>query len=321
MQGNEQGLSAEGVETQTVTTRNPVIRQGWLRTVFFLVAVTLATVVFGILGFLVVLLLNGSGTSIMDLDQSEFTANLGAGYLAILQGFAMVGIFLCLWIFRRFVDRKSIVSLGFTWGGYRRDFLAGAIWGVGLISAGFVVLFFLGNITISGYSFDPVSLLGYLALFIIVSLSEEIMIRGYVLTNLMDSMNKYVALVVSAILFFLMHGANPNMGVLPAVNLFLAGIVLGIYFIYQRNLWFSVGMHLTWNFFQGPVFGFAVSGQETMGIISQDVSGSGMLTGGSFGFEGSIIETLMSLLIIVVIHWKYRTGKGKVGGGTTLDYS
>ena len=94
-------------------------------------------------------------------------------------------------------------------------------------------------------------------------------------------------------------------------NLFLAGIVLGIYFIFKRNLWFSVGLHLTWNFFQGPIYGFEVSGQQTTSLITQEVSGSSLLSGGLFGFEGSLLTTLFCIVLIITLFLQFRTPKEK----------
>ena len=135
------------------------------------------------------------------------------------------------------------------------------------------------------------------------------MVRGYILNNLMTSMNKYAALVLSSIIFMAAHLMNANLSILGVINLFLAGLVLGIYYIHKRNLWFSIGMHLTWNFFQGPVFGFEVSGYETHSIIGQNIQGSEIITGGEFGFEGSILATILITGIIIYLHFKYRNNE------------
>ena len=99
---------------------------------------------------------------------------------------------------------------------------------------------------------------------------------------------------------------TPNINFLATLNLFLAGIVLGIYYIHKSNLWLPIGMHLTWNFFQGPVFGFEVSGIEAESIINQSVSGSDLLTGGAFGFEGSLLCTFAIVLMILYLDKKYK---------------
>ena len=131
--------------------------------------------------------------------------------------------------------------------------------------------------------------------------------RGYVLTNLMASMNKYWALVASSVIFSVMHLANDNVSILPTVNLFLAGILLGIYTIHKRNLWFPIAMHFTWNFMQGPVLSFEVSGLKTDSFINQEIAGYELMTGGEFGFEGSILLTVMMLAAIYYIDRKNKS--------------
>ncbi|MEJ2055879.1 MAG: CPBP family intramembrane metalloprotease [Calditrichaceae bacterium] len=103
-----------------------------------------------------------------------------------------------------------------------------------------------------------------------------------------------------------MHLFNPSVSLISTINIFLAGILLGIYFIHKGNLWFPIGMHFTWNFFQGPVFGFEVSGMRTYDIINHDIAGHKLITGGEFGYEGSLIATVAMIVLIVVIHLKHR---------------
>jgi hypothetical protein len=135
------------------------------------------------------------------------------------------------------------------------------------------------------------------------------MVRGYILNNFFDSMDKYIALIISSLLFAAMHLANANITLLSVTNIFLAGILLGIYYVHKQNLWLPITLHFSWNFFQGPIFGFEVSGVDVRGAISQDIQGSDLVTGGQFGFEGSIIATLLMVLAIVILHYTYQGKK------------
>ena len=139
----------------------------------------------------------------------------------------------------------------------------------------------------------------YFFLFIVVSLNEEIAIRGYILHNLSQSFNKYIALIISSFVFMGMHLGNPNIGVLPLMNLFLAGIFLGVYRIHKNNLWFPIGAHLMWNYLQGPIYGFEVSGNKINSLFEQKLNGHELLTGGNFGYEGSIILTVFLIISIL----------------------
>ncbi len=119
-------------------------------------------------------------------------------------------------------------------------------------------------------------------------------------------MNRYVALSISSVIFMSIHLLNPNISFLSVINLFLAGVVLGIYYIHKPNLWLPIGMHLTWNFFQGPIFGFEVSGIETKSIINQSIKGNEIITGGAFGYEGSILATISIIIMIIYLDKKYK---------------
>jgi hypothetical protein len=135
---------------------------------------------------------------------------------------------------------------------------------------------------------------------VIVALNEEILMRGYILNNLMDSMNKYWALLISATIFSVLHGMNPNISFLAIINIMLAGIILGSSYIFTRNLWFPISLHLFWNFFQGPVLGYSVSGMKIDSVFKVTLLGNTTVNGGQFGFEGSIVCTVLLIPAIIL---------------------
>jgi membrane protease YdiL (CAAX protease family) len=110
-----------------------------------------------------------------------------------------------------------------------------------------------------------------------------------------------VALVISSALFSLFHAANANVGVVALLNIFVAGFLLGINYVYTRNIWFAVCLHFSWNFFQGPVLGYEVSGLDLPSLLQQTLKGPGLLTGGEFGFEGSLICLLLNMLTCIFL--------------------
>jgi membrane protease YdiL (CAAX protease family) len=120
-----------------------------------------------------------------------------------------------------------------------------------------------------------------------------VLMRGYILNNLMTGMNKYLALLLSSSIFGLLHLLNDGVTVLAMVNLILAGILLGSSYIFTKNLWFPISLHLFWNFFQGPVLGYSVSGMKVNPIFTLSSTGNELFTGGEFGFEGSIVCTVL----------------------------
>jgi len=144
-----------------------------------------------------------------------------------------------------------------------------------------------------------------LLLFLLVAFGEELVIRGYVLNNLTDSMPPVTALMISSVPFALGHAPNPNASVTGVANIFFAGLVLGVYCMHRRNLWFPIGMHLAWNFCEGIVYGSPVSGVKMDSLIVIKLTGNNLLTGGQFGFEASIVAPVVMLIATYAIHRVY----------------
>lgn len=143
----------------------------------------------------------------------------------IITFFTLVGTFLVVFIFRVYVDKRSFLSLRLDVAKTSKwqasfGFLLGAL----IIFFAYLSLFLFNQITYSNIRFVPIDFILSLFIYLFVSITEELFIRGYVLNNLASSMNKYIALLISAILFGLMHLANPNINLLSFMNLVLAGI-------------------------------------------------------------------------------------------------
>jgi len=106
-----------------------------------------------------------------------------------------------------------------------------------------------------------------------------------------------------------MHGFNPNIDLFGFVDLFIAGILLGISYVYTKNLWFPIALHFSWNLMQ-TFLGFNVSGNDAYSIIEFKTTENNLLNGGNFGFEGSIFSIIAQIIFIVVI-WAYYHKKVK----------
>ena len=198
------------------------------------------------------------------------------------------------------------MSLGFTIKNKSKDMLAGFGLGFILISLGFLFLYITSYLTVVDMALNTETIFGTFLFFAFVAINEEVIFRGYILNNFMQSMNKYVALAISAVLFALIHGFNPNITIVAIVNLVLAGFVLGIPYIHTKNLWLPIFFHLSWNYFQGPIYGFEVSGLDFKTTIVQKVAGSDLITGGEFGFEGSLLLTALLIILFFVIDRFYK---------------
>ena len=263
-----------------IIEKKPAIKRGWLRALLFLIAFfILYAVIQGVVGLIIATVLN---TPLSDLGALLADPNK-LGIQFILTSSSLIITILIAWIFRRYIDRKSFVSMGFELKGKGKDILYGLLVGFGLIFFGFAILNLTNFLEVVSVEYSSKVVFGGFFFFLIAAIIEEIVFRGYILNNLMDSIkNKYIALVISAIAFALIHSMNPNLSLLGFVNLVIAGIVLGITYIHTKNLWFPIFLHVSWNYFQGPIFGFEVSGMNFQSIIKQNVSGNDLITGGNF---------------------------------------
>ncbi len=247
-----------------------------------------------------------SGVEFTDVNFQQTTEQS-----VIIAFFGLVGTFLVVFFFMKLVDKKPLLNLGFQFQNHKKDIIIGVITGLVLMALGFWVLVFFNRLefTITVFSRYEISLT--LILFLLVALTEELLFRGYVLRYLMNSFNKNIALIISALLFSIAHALNPNMDAMSYLNLFLAGIVLGLPYIYTRNLMFPIALHFSWNFFQS-LFGFNVSGRDSYSLIELDIIENSIVNGGEFGFEGSILSVLFQVILILIIFSFFERKRNKI---------
>lgn len=202
--------------------------------------------------------------------------------------------------------------LGMSLRGRGKDLLAGLGVAVLLYAVGFGTSLLMGTVEIASVQWVPRDLLGTLLFFLLVAVTEEVMLRGFVLGRMLSAgMNRFVALFLSSVLFSAMHLFNPNFALLPFVNILLAGCLLGASFLYTRNLCFPVVLHWFWNWLQGPVLGYEVSGMNSgETLLTLRLTGSDLLTGGSFGFEGSLLCTVLLVVgTLAIVAYYERRGR------------
>jgi uncharacterized protein len=131
---------------------------------------------------------------------------------------------------------------------------------------------------------------------------EEIVFRGIVFRIVEQSLGTWLALGVSALLFGAAHMLSPNWTGLDLVAIMLeAGVLLAGAFVLTRRLWLPIGLHIAWNFTEGGIFGLAVSGRDSHGLLRGELTGPAWLTGGAYGVEGSAVAVGWCLLAAVAL--------------------
>ena len=281
-------------------------QKGWLTAILSIIPFFIFAILFQGIGLGFTSALGEYGIIEFDFNSYLEVEDAMRDYLAadtIIQYFDLIGIFVLLWILMKFVDKEPFINLGFSIKGKMNDIILGMALGLLLMAVGYSTLIFLGEIKFVSFNFDLKSIMLLFLLFIGVSVVEETYVRGYVLKNLLKSFNPVVSLIISSAIFSLLHFFNPNVNYIALTELFIAGILLGVSYVYTKNLWFPIALHLSWNFFQ-VMFGFNVSGIDTYSLIEFEILENNNINGGDFGFEGSYLSILFSLIMIYFL-WRY----------------
>ena len=293
---------------ELTSAKPPLLQPSWLRVIIFV----LAYLGINLLGYR----LFNSRLSFIDsfADQvAKISGNTNRDYnFILLTLFAsfLLSVALVI-IFRKWIDRQTVSSLGFEYRTHIPDAIVGFLIPIVILGSVSLILYFTKNLVWVDISFSSGDFLNGLFLMIIIAVGEEMVFRGYILNNLMQSLNKWLALAISAALFALVHSNNPGIDIVAMMNLFAGGLLLGINYIFTKNLWFSILLHTAWNFLQGPVLGFPVSGVNLQSILHPELKGNVLMTGGSFGPEASFLTGVILLIAVLILYLIYQSRTGQ----------
>ncbi len=262
--------------------------EGWARPVLILLPYIFLTGIFQKVSFI-----------LLGFEINYSNLNSTPSQDLIIASFTFVGTIVVVFIFRNFVDKKSFISIGFYPDNISKNIFFGILLGALIITTTVIILTYIADIKWVGVELDFSNLAIYFLLFLVVGLGEEIFFRGYILNNLLLSMHRIFALIVSSIYFSLWHLPNEDFSFIAFINITFSGVLLGISYIYTKNLWMPIGLHLGWNFFQGSIFGFNVSGHHVYSLFRQSRISNTIWNGGVFGLEGSALLFVIQLIFIV----------------------
>ncbi len=219
--------------------------------------------------------------------------------------------FIFLWI--RFVEKRSFSSIGFWKVQWMRQYLRGALIGFVFISIPVIVLVLTGIVKLQMQQITATAIFGIvgsLIAFLIQGATEEIIVRGWLFPVISVRSRICVGIIVTSFLFGFLHLLNPGITILSISNIILVGVFAAFYVLKDSSLWGICAWHSIWNWAQYNVYGFAVSGMTIYStpLFKPVTNGSEVLHGGSFGIEGSIITTIM-LSIASIVLWKQLWGR------------
>lgn len=265
----------------------------WVNTLFFFLTYLCAEVVIqGIYIIIADLKMEGK----FKLSESEFL---------ITTVLSAIIASLVVYFFVKLNDTSQPLTIGLTAPNKLRDFIIGTGLGAVVMLLGFGTLLLLGEIQIENISVDAIELAYSTIGFLAVAYSEELIFRGFLMRKLQLKYTATTALVVSSIIFAIVHLGNDNLSLMGVFDLFIAGLMLGAIFLYTKNLWMAIGLHFGWNFVQTHL-GFNVSGLDSYSIVETQYMHENVINGGAFGFEGSILSTLAQLIVLATLFILYR---------------
>lgn len=290
-----------------VFVKDSRLHPAW-RVALYLPTHPLVTVIFSIIAMIpytAVVYLLGHTELINAWMRNETTSDL----VLISALTSLVATLPLTWIFRRFLDGRSFASLGFRLRGpWPVDVGLGLVLGFVLMALIFAVQVGAGWLRVDGLAWVSQGLaavittvLIYLVVYVIVGLTEELAFRGYVFVNLRE-INMIVAVLVSSAFFGLGHALNPHVGPVALLNIALVGVFFCYAYLVTDNLWLPIAYHFSWNFCQGTVFSFPVSGTGGEGLfLTTPVGGPEWITGGAFGPEAGLLGTAAILASFLVV--------------------
>lgn len=224
----------------------------------------------------------------------------------------LLALSISVYLARRWLDRRSFASLGLPVdAAVGRDLLTGILIAGVMMGFIFVLHLLLGWMPDVAYAWKtqpPGLVLGqtgfWLLIFLLVGWKEELWMRGYWLQNMADGINVPWAVFLSSAVFGLLHLGNPNATWVSALGIFVAGVFLALPWVWTRRLWLSIGLHIGWNFFEGVIFGFPVSGIDTFRLLEPSINGPALWTGGAFGPEAGLV-LLPAIILGTLLVWGY----------------
>ena len=255
--------------------------------IFYALFVPIIAVFFAFPVIIVIILLQGGGLDPALLQDSTNPFLLLAAFLPIY-----FLVWAWLWLF----EQRHIWTTGLELPGWLAKYARGLLVGFLMFGISVAILALLGSFV-------------FLIAWIVQGGAEELLARGFVLPVIGVRFGSLAGVLISSLLFMVLHLLNPNLSLIGLLNLFLFGLFAALFALYEGGLWGVFAIHTVWNWAQGNIFGFEVSGTEVSGAIIFNLAETGpdWLTGGAFGPEGGLVVTLILLIssfLVWLANWR-----------------
>ena len=223
-------------------------------------------------------------------------------------------LFLSIFLMTK-ISKLKIEQLGFTKDNIVFSYLKGALFGILQIFSVFFIIFGLKAIDVYyAGNINILLLIKVFIFFVFQGLFEEILFRGYLMPFFSKVIGIKFTIILLSFLFTCIHLLNPNLNIVGLVNIFLSGVTFSLIYYYTGNLWIVGAMHTLWNFILGFIVGSQISGIITYNSVffSIPVENKDLISGGVFGFEASIVTTIVELTISLFVIYLIKKEKNKI---------
>jgi membrane protease YdiL (CAAX protease family) len=284
------------------------LRAGWrlliFNAAFYLVGIVMKLILVQVMG-----------------KEPEWTAT----HFILIEAVSLAGSAACVYLMAR-IERRRFADYGFTRrGAFGRFFWEGSLWGLATIGTVVAVMAVAGGYSVRGLALKGPDLVLYAflwgAAFLLASLLEEIVFRGYELFTLATGIRFWpAAIVLSAVFGFYLHYAQkPNETLVDGLSVTLIALFFCLTVRRTGNLWFAIGWHWTLNFGALFLFGFPNTGNRgglpiPGRLLDAVTRGPAGLTGGPMGAEASLIIFPVLAVLFIAFHFRHRSVKYPVDG-------
>ncbi|HMA54939.1 MAG TPA: type II CAAX endopeptidase family protein [Acidobacteriota bacterium] len=276
------------------------LRAGWrlliFNAAFFLLGILMKTVLVPVVG-----------------PDPEWTA----WNFIIIEVVALAGSLACVYLMAG-IERRRFADYGFTRAGaFGRLFWQGGLWGLATIGAVVAIMALAGGYAVRGLALEGVDLVLsaflWAAGFLVASLLEEIVFRGYELFTLASGIRFWPAAVALSVFFgfYLHYAQKPHETLVDGASVTLIALFFCLTVRRTGDLWFAIGWHWTFNFGALFLFGFPNTGNRgglpiSGRLLEAATSGPAWLTGGPMGAEASLIIFPVLAVLFAAFHFRYR---------------
>jgi membrane protease YdiL (CAAX protease family) len=263
----------------------------WLKVLLFVIFIILCGIPFGLIDQFGVI-------------NEKLVSPLGLEIIAELSACLMVlaALLMIFRVFKQYDFADVFIVRKQLFGAFAKGTLIGFI----LLSLCAFLAYLTGYVSFSWGSISISIFVGYILLYILVAVFEEFIFRSFPLFVFAERYPNWLAILLTSLLFGIAHFGNPGFTWLAMLNITLAGVLFAILILIYRHIYWAVGIHFGWNFTQGVLMGYKVSGTNAVGILNATPKGSALLSGGDFGIESSLICTGLLLIMITFLLVKYR---------------